>query len=140
MGARRGGGRRVGGRPQPPPPPPTGKLFFLLFGGPFCYFFTMWGPFLTSWGAFFRLAPLRKLLRAPMAPPNRPSSEKMCFLIFPGKGRNAYTLAPPPLRTPIPTLQKEIRLIFCIARPQLNVNIGCRIGNIIIVSHKTMLI
>ena len=65
----------------------------------------MWGPFLTLWGAFFRLAPLRKLLRAPMAgPPHRPSSEKMCYLIFPGKGRSAYTLASPfPDTHPHPT-------------------------------------
>ena len=35
---------------------------------------------------------------APKKPPtHRPSSEKMCYLIFPGKGRSAYTLAPPPL-------------------------------------------
>ena len=105
MGARRGGGESR----RSPPPLPLENYFFLLFVGPFCYFFTMWGPFLTLWGAFFRLAPLRKLLRAPMVPPHRPSSEKMCYLIFPGKegeDRAPMLLPPPPFRTPIPTLQK----------------------------------
>ena len=59
MGARRGGGSRRS------PPPPTGNFFFWLFGGPFCYFFTMWGPVLTLWGAFFRLAPYENFCGRP---------------------------------------------------------------------------
>ena len=93
MGVRRGG--RVGGRP--PPPPPTGKLiFFCYLGGFFVTFSPCGGHFWLYGGPFLDLAPLRKLLRAPMAPPHRLSSEKMCYLIFPGKGRSAYTFAPPP--------------------------------------------
>ena len=86
------GGWRVGGRP---PSSHWKIIFFCYLGGLFVTFSLCGGHFLLYGGPFLDLAPLRKLLRAPMAPAHRPSSEKMCYLIFPGKGRSAYTLATP---------------------------------------------
>ena len=59
MGARRGGGKSRRS-------PLYGKFlqFCSLYGGPFCYFFSMWTICLSLWGegvsGFFGLAPLQK--------------------------------------------------------------------------------
>ena len=125
------------GRPQgvesrrSPPLPLENFIFFCYLGGLFVTFSLCGGHFLLYGGPFLDLAPLRKLLRAPMAPPHRPSSEKMCYLICPEKGGAPILLPPPfPDTHPHPT---KIDPPHFLHRTTSTYRLP-------IVSHKTMLI